>query len=126
LERPYLPTLPKFNALIDTGATTTMITSRVAAAIGLRAVNRLSYHGLDGPSWRPGHLFHLAFLAGVIQEVDLVQDQGMPMDRLLVCAKVINGGEITNTPSFDVLIGMDIISTGTLTVSKGGSFSFDF
>ncbi len=50
----------------------------------------------------------------------------MPMDRLLVCAKVINGGEITNTPSFDVLIGMDIISTGTLTVSKGGSFSFDF
>jgi hypothetical protein len=39
----------------------------------------------------------------------------------------IHGGEITSTGGqFDVLLGMDVISTGSLAVEGIGTFSFSF
>jgi len=43
-----------------------------------------------------------------------------------VCAKVITGGEIEDQDSFDVLLGMDVITTGNLTISVDGTFGFAF
>jgi hypothetical protein len=43
-----------FKALMDTGATSTMIASRVVAHAGLQQVNKLSFAGLGGLTWRPG------------------------------------------------------------------------
>lgn len=103
-----------------------MVSTAVVRQLGLISVNRLAYESLDGSSWKPGHLFHMAFIAGVAHHLDIVADRSDPMDRLLVCRKVINGGEITTSPSFDVLIGMDVISTGTLTISNDGTFNFQF
>jgi len=45
---------------------------------------------------------------------------------MYVCTKVIVGGEIDNQPSFDILLGMDIISTGTLMIRNDGVFVFSF
>ena len=125
LEHPYLANSARFDALIDTGATTTMISSRVVQTLGLRPINRLAYRGLGGSTWRAGYLFHLAFFDGVVHLDDPVADRSNAMNRLRVGTKVINGGELTEV-SFDVLIGMDMISTGTLTISLDGTFSFAF
>jgi len=50
-----------FRALIDTGATTTMIAPRVVSILGLEQVNVLEFSGLGGRARRPGYLFHVAF-----------------------------------------------------------------
>ena len=108
-----------FRALVDTGATSTMIATRVAAQIGLRQINKLPFMGLGGLSWRPGYLFHVAFY-----EHD-PGDSSTPT-TVHVCRKVINGGELTDEHTFDVLLGMDILTTGRLQIDKDGSFGFTF
>jgi hypothetical protein len=47
-----------FKALIDTGATSTMIAPRVVKALGLQQVNILPFSGLGGTTYRPGYLLH--------------------------------------------------------------------
>jgi hypothetical protein len=56
-----VPGASPFKALIDTGATKTMIAPRVVAALGLQQVNMLEFSGLGGSARRPGYLFHVAF-----------------------------------------------------------------
>jgi hypothetical protein len=51
-----------FKALIDTGATRTMIAKRVIARLGLQQVNKIEFSGLGGTTWRPGYLFHVALI----------------------------------------------------------------
>jgi hypothetical protein len=43
-----------------------------------------------------------------------------------VCRKVINGGELSDEHTFDVLLGMDILTTGELHIGKSGTFGFTF
>jgi len=96
-----------------------MVSRRVVERTGLQVVNRIPFAGLGGVSWRPAYLFHVAFYesspTGVPQEVS----------RIRLCRKVINGGELSDEPTFDVLLGMDIITTGTLTIDRDG-FRFAF
>ena len=40
--------------------------------------------------------------------------------------KEINGGELSDGNTFDVLLGMDVLTTGNLRVDKDGTFSFSF
>ena len=92
-----------------------MISSRVVSKLGLMPVNRVLFHGLGGQSWRDAYLFHVAFYmtTGAVS-------------RIQICTKVINGGEILDNPSFDVLLGMDVITTGDLSINKDGSFRFEW
>ena len=108
-----------FHALIDTGATSTMISPRVISALGLQQVNQIRFGGLGGLLWRPAYLFHVAFYK---------TPPGDPNDvsNILICRKAINGGALTNEHTFDVLLGMDILTTGTLTVDRDGTFKFEF
>jgi hypothetical protein len=39
---------------------------------------------------------------------------------------VINGGELSDAHTFDVLLGMDVITTGNLQIDKAGTFRFTF
>jgi hypothetical protein len=105
-----------FNALIDTGASSTMISPRVVAALGLQQVNRRQFAGLGGLSWRPGYLFHVAFHPPPETGVGKIQ----------ICTRVINGGELSDEHTFDVLLGMDILTTGSFHIDKDGSFRFSF
>jgi hypothetical protein len=108
-----------FLALIDTGATSTMIAPRVVAALGLEQVNRIRVAGLGGVSSRPAYLFHVAFY-------DRPPFGPDDISRIHICTREINGGELTDEHSFDVLLGMDILSTGDLHLSTDGSWTFSF
>jgi hypothetical protein len=106
-----------FKALIDTGATKTMISPRVVAALGLQQVNVLDFSGLGGRTQRPGYLFHVAFFPPATTT---------EISKLQVLKKVINGGELLDEHTFDVLLGMDVITTGNLHIEKAGTFRFTF
>jgi hypothetical protein len=65
----------RYRALIDTGSTSTMITSRVVAELGLEFVNRKLFRIADGQeAWRPAYLFYVAFYGDVVQMGDSEED----------------------------------------------------
>lgn len=108
-----------FLALIDTGATSTMIAPRVVATLGLEQVNKILVGGLGGLSRRPAYLFHVAFY-----EIPPVKADDI--STIQICLKEINGGELTDEHTFDVLLGMDVLSTGDLRFNKDGTWKFTF
>jgi len=117
----------RFRALIDTGATCTMITSRVVLEAKLGFVNKKLFRIADGiEDWRPAYLFHVAFYGARLQDGDSEEDGISMVDTIYRCTKEINGGEIKDEDSFDVLLGMDVISTGTLTIHPAGKFRFEY
>ena len=56
-----------FRALIDTGATRTMIARRVVAQRELQQVNKIKFPRLEGAAWRAGYLFLLLFICPHLQ-----------------------------------------------------------
>jgi predicted aspartyl protease len=117
---PVLKGVKPFRALIDTGATSTMIASRVVAQLGLQQVNKLPFDGMGGISWRRAYLFHVAFY-----EAPPSEDSAL-VSKIHICRKTINGGELSDEHTFDVLLGMDILTTGHFRVDRDGTFSFSF
>ena len=122
---PILRGVKPYKALIDTGATTTMITA-VVEELSLQAVNKRLWRSRDGAQWRDAFLFQLAFYGEQLPVGDSAEDGVSEINRLHVCTRVINGGKLENEPSWDVLLGMDVITTGILTIDKAGTFSFAF
>jgi hypothetical protein len=107
-----------FRALIDTGATSTMIASRVVAKLGLEQVTKIRVTGLGGTTWRPGYLFRVAFY-------ERPPTDPAEQSVIQVLKRDIIGGELTDEHTFDVLLGMDVLTTGSLTIDKDG-FRFRF
>jgi hypothetical protein len=117
--QPVLKGAVPFKALIDTGATRTMIAGRVVARLGLQQVNKIEFSGLGGTTWRPGYLFHVAFYQTPPRDQSEVS-------RIRVLNRGINGGELLDEHTFDVLLGMDVLTTGNLHINKDGTFRFLF
>ena len=118
-----------FRTLIDTGATTTMISPNVVSALNLQAVGKVRMHSMAGDTYRRAYLFHVAFYVAPYQQYVQTDNDGAydpGISRTLVCKKLITGGELPPATTFDVLLGMDVISTGNLTMRCDGMFSFDF
>ncbi len=107
-------------ALIDSGASSTMISSRVVGTLGLEPVSKKAYAALGGRIYRDAYLFHVAFYG------DDAAGSAAGVERIHVCSQVIHGGEVDDGLSFDVLLGMDVITTGTLVIDRDGRFSFSY
>ncbi len=107
-----------FRALIDTGATRTMIAPRVVSRLGLQQVTMLRFSGLGGTAWRPGYLFRVGFYER--PPTDTTEHS-----RIMVLKRDIIGGELTDEQTFDVLLGMDVLTTGAFHLDKNG-FEFRF
>jgi hypothetical protein len=120
------------NALIDTGATTTGLTTSLIAKLNMQPVGKIPIHGAGGVQHHNANLFYVGFVflfppgAALPSNLPPLQPGQQPM-QLHVLQKVIQGCEIhaANAP-FEVLLGMDVISTGSLVVQGNGSFSFSF
>jgi len=97
-----------------------MIATRVVSQLGLQQVNKLKFQGMGGETWRPAYLFHVAFYDTP------PLDGGERVSKIHICRKVVNGGELSDEHTFDVLLGMDILTTGRLVVDRDGTFSFSF
>jgi gag-polyprotein putative aspartyl protease len=118
LRQELLKAIP-FPALIDTGATRTMIAARVVAKLNLQLVNKLDFASMEGVSRRNGYLFHVGFY-----QSPAVTDT--EISNVQVFKRVINGGELPDGNTFDVLLGMDVITSGNLSIDKDGTFRFLF
>ena len=117
-----------YTALVDTGATVTMITSSVAREMGLQPRGKMPMHGISGIQHHNAFLFHVGFAGDPVplSEVQVVDpDPDKTWYKVHLCTKLVMGGELPDNGSFDVLLGMDIISTGTLVV-EGARRIFSF
>ena len=103
------PKVSEFKALWDTGATSTVITQNVVDACGLSPVGLTKVEGLNSSSMAERYLVNVALPNGVG----------------FMHVSVIKG----NLPSggCDVLIGMDIITSGDFSITnKNGITIFSF
>lgn len=115
-------TMHVFNALVDTGAQATCITSAAAERVGLAPIGKVPIQGVAGLSFHNNYLFRVGFAFGVIGE-----RREARMGSLHVVDTPIQGAELNIADSdFDVLLGMDIIGIGSLKIDGDGSFSFSF
>jgi hypothetical protein len=125
-KNPVLHGVRPFKALIDTGATSTTITKNVVSFLGLQPVTKLPYASRDGLTWVRAYLFHVAFYGPVVPLSADPEESESLVNSMRVFKRVITGGEIENQDSFDVLLGMDVITTGNLTINVDGTFGFAF
>lgn len=111
-----------FNALIDTGAQSTCITSVAAEKVGLVPVGKVPIRGVSGLQYHNNYLFKVGFAFGMAANQREVQ-----VTSVHVFDKPIEGAELNvGSSTFDVLLGMDIIGMGSLKIDGDGSFSFSF
>jgi len=103
-----------------------MITKNVVSFLGLQPVTKVPYATWSGRIWTPAYLFHVVFPGPVVPLSSDEEESESLVSNMRVCTKVITGGEIENQDSFDVLLGMDVITTGNLTINVDGTFGFAF
>jgi hypothetical protein len=118
-------------ALIDTGATTTGITTALAAQLQMQPVGKMPIQGVGGVQHRNSHLFQVGFPFAIPPgaappNLPPPAPGHLPV-QLHVLDKVIQGCQFQGgSAQFQVLLGMDVISTGSLVVQGNGTFSFSF
>lgn len=116
-----------FKALIDTGAQKTMISPNVINKLSLKPRGKILVSGV-GPHahYHNGYLFHVAFVAPMLAPGQVLQTGSVVQALINIQKDVIFGAEIPSTGGlFDVLLGMDILSSGLLVV-QNGQFSFSY
>jgi hypothetical protein len=121
-----IPTPPMFRALIDTGAQATMISPNVISTLGLSPLGKMLISGV-GPRahYHDAFLFQVAFVIPIISPGQVVVPGAQIPAMIHVNRNVIYGAEITSTGGrFDVLLGMDVLSSGTLIVQGNGTYTW--
>ena len=107
-----------YNALIDTGATSTAITARVVSEVGLSPIGKRDMISASHVTSTNNYLFQLGIPS-------LSQQPTGQVAGSITLFEGINGIEFNAGPAaFDILVGMDVIRKGALTVSFDGHFTF--
>jgi len=104
------PPIFEYKSIWDTGATNSVISSNVVNRLGLTPIGKIKVFHVDGASFMYTYLINIFLPNNVIFASLIVTESKLPSGT-------------------DILIGMDIISTGdfTITSSKGKTkFSFQF
>ena len=122
-----------YKALVDTGAMGTCITKRVADELGLPSAGMRLVNGVSGARVHQFYTFHVGFVMTApdtgFSETDPPETKKSLQDfsDTHINNRIIRGAElITPDSGFDVLLGMDILSTGSLAIEGNGTFSFSF
>ena len=115
-------TMHVFRALIDTGAQSTCVTQAVAEQVGLTPIGKVPIRGVSGLSYHNNYLFKVGFAFGAAGEQNVVTPS-----HVHIVDQIIQGAELNiRSDRFDVLLGMDIIGSGSLKIDGDGSFSYSF
>ena len=111
--------LTELRGLFDTGATRTLVTSNAVRASGLVPEGTLDVRGVNSA----------AHLAAVALQVGFMPEEGIApyvLDAPLRAAVNRPPTDPNAADSYDVLIGMDVIERGVLTVDgPAGTFAFE-
>lgn len=109
-----------FNALIDTGASCTCVSSNAAKQAKLKVIGKAPMAGATGVNHQNKYAFAVGFMINARQDAS-----GKINSDLSV--QVVNGMEFDNqSGGFDVLLGRDIICRGVLNMSYDGHYSLSF
>ena len=103
-------------ALIDTGATSTSVSPQVAQTLRLRPSGKRDVMTANGLRRARFFEFHVAMLG-----------QGEAATPFYLLPKTAKGDELNSDRFvFDILLGMDVISQGDLSIRRDGTFIFEF
>jgi hypothetical protein len=107
-------------ALVDTGATATSISPGAASRLNLRPAGRRDVQTANGLRRSRSYEFQVA----VLSATDGIVVSPTPF---FVLPNSIRENELlADAFSFDILLGMDVISQGDLTIRRDGTYSFEF
>ncbi len=106
------PKLHVLDALVDTGAQGTCITRRAAQELGLTPIGLIPVQGVSGIQYHNNYLFQIGF-------ADIQQHEiGFAGSEMHIFPQPIEGAEFdSGNADFDILLGMNVISTGDLTIT---------
>jgi hypothetical protein len=127
-----IPPPQMFKALVDTGAQRTMISTNVVRTLNLTPVGKIGISGVGSSQYHNGYLFHVVFVTPMARIAGQVPTPGNPVPAVVHYQPMpIYGAELDpamtlQTAGFDVLLGMDVICTGSLKIEGNGTFSFSF
>ena len=112
-------------ALIDTGAMSTCLSKRIAEQIGLAPIGKVPVHSVSGLQHHNSYLFYVGFSVVPLRAESVAS--GPPETsppEIQVLPIPIQGVELDSGHDFDVLLGMDVIATGSLKIEGDGTFSW--
>ena len=113
--------LHHFSALVDTGATQTCISTKVVQAVCLTPKGKRPMLSASHIVTANTYLFSIGFPMGIAPD-----PRGTVSGNMFVF-DTIDGMEFNSSgAAFDVLLGMDVLSRGSLKIDFDGHFSFCF
>lgn len=120
-EKPSISVLSEsVRALVDTGATATSISPGAASRLKLRPMGRRDVQTANGLRRSRSYEFQIAILSATDGTVSAPTP-------FFVLPNSVRGNELLpDAFPFDILLGMDVISQGDLTIRRDGTFSFEF
>jgi hypothetical protein len=107
--------------LIDTGATITSLSKRHVAVLNMQPIRKSPIRGVGGTKLHDVFQFRIAFPP---QNWAILPRENPA--ALIVREEPIQGCDFEGAGDFDIILGMDIISTGCLTVRADKTFTFEF
>lgn len=105
--------MPFYMALIDTGASCTCISPKVIKDLNLPPIGKQLVGGVHGNNPTNLYQFQVVLAFPQSQQVSGVM-------RMNVLASLVSGVEFVSSGGFDVLLGRDIICTGSFSMSFDG------
>jgi hypothetical protein len=118
-----------FPALVDIGAQKTMISTDVVNKVGLKPIGKSLVTGIEGnQEYYNSYIFHITFTMELpVDAASATQPGAQKQVVAYILQPPINGAELPlHEGGFDVLLGMDVICTGSLIVEGNGHYSFSF
>jgi Aspartyl protease len=109
-----------YMALVDSGASSTCISSRIVKEVGLSPIGKIQVAGVHGSTPTNSYQFAVGFILPVRQEAT-----GAIFGNMT--GFVVDGTEFVNDGcGFDVLLGRDILCKGSFHMSFDGHFLICF
>lgn len=106
----------RVEGLLDTGATGTAIRSDVAETLRLRPKGQRRVFTANGMMMAPEYVVRIGFVCGDYTDPEFMPDRQQPyvLDRELI------GFGLQSGFAYSALIGMDVIGSGDLTITRQG------
>ncbi|MGQ7830406.1 hypothetical protein [Altererythrobacter sp. Z27] len=107
----------EFIALVDTGALRTCVTQNVVDKLKLQRRGRIQVGNVHSHAWHWTYLFHVAIWPDSDSET---------ISAAFGIGDEVEGIDVGDSRYYDVLLGMDILQRGSLSLNQDGTFELAF